>query len=132
MFYGLKRIYIFNSTGLQAYITILNNEDDVEIKFIFDNDATVKGMAISARLLKLLGSSKRRPVFMYKDNIVMYLDKIMLIGITENHFSDEEMNNIRAILGQLHEYIAMIDSEDVGAFIRNLVYFIKKKKSGTS
>lgn len=131
MFHGLKKIYIFNSTGLQAYLTVTSKED-VEIKFLFDNETSLQGMAISARLLKILGISKTRPIFMQIGRIIAYLDKIMLIGVLEERSWAFKLQEIKRIMNLLHDYLASIDTDDVGSFIKNLVSFVRVHKFNNS
>jgi len=127
MFYGLKKIYIFNPTGLQAFISVINR-DDVEIKFLFDNETSLKGMAISARLLKVLGTSKNKPVYFKKGRIIFYLNKVMLVGMLDGEQRAEKDYKIRELLSQMHDFISIINTEEVGAFIKNLMSFIKKRR----
>lgn len=127
MFYGLRKIYIFNATGLQAFISVIN-EDNVEIKFLFDNETSLKGMAISARLLKVLGISKNKPIYFRKDKIVFYLNKVILIGILSNEYSADEDHKTRELLERMHDFISVINTDEVGVFIKNLMNFIRKNQ----
>ncbi len=128
MLHWFKKIYIFDSAGLQAFISVLD-KDNIEVKFLFDNETSLKGMAISARLLNLLGSVKQKPLFLRKRNIMFYLDNVMLVGILneDEAGSSIQEEKIKEMFSQLHEFVSNHNTGEVGSFIKDLIFFIKRR-----
>lgn len=119
----VSKVYIFDAMGLQAYITIEHGRPN--ITFVLDNTASLKGMLVSARLLKLLTQIGRDKVFIMNNNIAIYIDKFMIICVLKDKRADHE--EVKKYLRHLHDYISRKDPEDIDSFINALIKYVSHK-----
>ncbi len=112
--------------GLQAYLTMKNGRP--EVTFVLDDKLSLKGMVVSARLLKLLNLVGNRKLFIINRNLAIYVDKLMIIGVCDRKISKNFIGAVKKFLTTLHDYLARYNPEDVDAFINALINFIKTRK----